>query len=187
MIRGERESEGGGWAEMAGGHFFPSEVMRGRTSSSTTNKLLLLQRFCGSVLLLGSRELGCVAHEETAVDVEASSSSWRGGGEGSGIGDGDGRAGGGTRRRRVDGGGGGGGGGGVMMVEQQEQQRGGGGGGQGVQWVFLGCPGLGKGTYASRLSKLLQVPHIAMGDLVRQELSKSSSMASPSSYLPSCM
>ncbi len=46
-----------------------------------------------------------------------------------------------------------------------------------MQWVFLGCPGVGKGTYASRLSKLLQMPHIAMGDLVRQELSKSSSMA----------
>lgn len=30
-----------------------------------------------------------------------------------------------------------------------------------VQWVFLGCPGVGKGTYASRLSRLLGVPHIA--------------------------
>ncbi|XP_057954627.1 adenylate kinase-like isoform X1 [Malania oleifera] len=42
-----------------------------------------------------------------------------------------------------------------------------------VQWVFLGCPGVGKGTYASRLSTLLGVPHIATGDLVRQELSSS--------------
>ncbi|GAB2300535.1 hypothetical protein Dimus_034575 [Dionaea muscipula] len=42
-----------------------------------------------------------------------------------------------------------------------------------VQWVFLGCPGVGKGTYASRLSSLLGVPHIATGDLVRQELSSS--------------
>lgn len=40
-----------------------------------------------------------------------------------------------------------------------------------VQWVFLGCPGVGKGTYASRLSKLIGVPHIATGDLVRDELS----------------
>ncbi|KAG8374272.1 hypothetical protein BUALT_Bualt11G0114300 [Buddleja alternifolia] len=40
-----------------------------------------------------------------------------------------------------------------------------------VQWVFLGCPGVGKGTYASRLSVLLGVPHIATGDLVREELS----------------
>ncbi|KAJ4777863.1 adenylate kinase [Rhynchospora pubera] len=39
-----------------------------------------------------------------------------------------------------------------------------------VQWVFLGCPGVGKGTYASRLSQLLGVPHIATGDLVREEL-----------------
>ncbi|XP_074275520.1 adenylate kinase 1, chloroplastic [Silene latifolia] len=42
-----------------------------------------------------------------------------------------------------------------------------------TQWVFLGCPGVGKGTYASRLSKLLGVPHIATGDLVRHELSSS--------------
>ncbi|KAM7468148.1 hypothetical protein LguiB_015710 [Lonicera macranthoides] len=43
--------------------------------------------------------------------------------------------------------------------------------GRNVQWVFLGCPGVGKGTYASRLSNLLGVPHIATGDLVREELS----------------
>ncbi|PIA38727.1 hypothetical protein AQUCO_02700141v1 [Aquilegia coerulea] len=42
-----------------------------------------------------------------------------------------------------------------------------------VQWIFLGSPGVGKGTYASRLSKLLDVPHIATGDLVREELSSS--------------
>lgn len=40
-----------------------------------------------------------------------------------------------------------------------------------VQWVFLGCPGVGKGTYASRLSSLLGVPHISTGDLVRHQLS----------------
>ncbi|KAK9289541.1 hypothetical protein L1049_007697 [Liquidambar formosana] len=42
-----------------------------------------------------------------------------------------------------------------------------------VQWVFLGSPGVGKGTYGSRLSNLLGVPHIATGDLVRHELSSS--------------
>ncbi|MCO5594917.1 hypothetical protein L7F22_048952 [Adiantum nelumboides] len=42
----------------------------------------------------------------------------------------------------------------------------------GPQWIFLGCPGVGKGTYASRLAKFLGVPHIAMGDIVRQELSE---------------
>lgn len=36
--------------------------------------------------------------------------------------------------------------------------------------MFLGVPGVGKGTYASRLSNLLGVPHIATGDLVRHEL-----------------
>eukprot|EP00262_Sarcandra_glabra_P007161 TRINITY_DN1977_c0_g1_i1.p1 TRINITY_DN1977_c0_g1~~TRINITY_DN1977_c0_g1_i1.p1 ORF type:complete len:285 (+),score=39.41 TRINITY_DN1977_c0_g1_i1:85-939(+) len=46
-----------------------------------------------------------------------------------------------------------------------------------VQWVFLGCPGVGKGTYASRLSQLLGVPHIATGDLVREELSTSGPLA----------
>ncbi|XP_050386115.1 probable adenylate kinase 6, chloroplastic [Argentina anserina] len=46
-----------------------------------------------------------------------------------------------------------------------------------VQWVFLGCPGVGKGTYASRLSTLLGVPHIATGDLVRDELSSKGPLA----------
>ncbi|XP_068637739.1 adenylate kinase 1, chloroplastic-like [Aristolochia californica] len=46
-----------------------------------------------------------------------------------------------------------------------------------VQWIFLGCPGVGKGTYASRLSQLLGVPHIATGDLVRAELKSSSPLA----------
>lgn len=50
--------------------------------------------------------------------------------------------------------------------------------GRNVQWVFLGCPGVGKGTYAARLSKLLGVPHIATGDLVRQELSSHGPLAS---------
>ncbi|TKY52866.1 Adenylate kinase 1 [Spatholobus suberectus] len=47
-----------------------------------------------------------------------------------------------------------------------------------VQWVFLGCPGVGKGTYASRLSNLLGVPHIATGDLVRDELASSGPLSS---------
>ncbi|GAB2276697.1 hypothetical protein Dimus_011413 [Dionaea muscipula] len=46
----------------------------------------------------------------------------------------------------------------------------GGGTGRSIHWVFLGCPGVGKGTYTSRLSNLLGVPHIATGDLVREEL-----------------
>ncbi|WOK92828.1 putative adenylate kinase 6, chloroplastic [Canna indica] len=50
-------------------------------------------------------------------------------------------------------------------------------GGRGVHWVFLGCPGVGKGTYASRLSQILGVPHIATGDLVREELAASGPLA----------
>ncbi|KAF3576626.1 hypothetical protein DY000_02028977 [Brassica cretica] len=50
--------------------------------------------------------------------------------------------------------------------------------GRNFHWVFLGCPGVGKGTYASRLSTLLGVPHIATGDLVREELSSSGLLSS---------
>ncbi|GAB4854890.1 hypothetical protein Ancab_023476 [Ancistrocladus abbreviatus] len=50
-------------------------------------------------------------------------------------------------------------------------------GARNVHWVFLGCPGVGKGTYASRLSNLLGIPHIATGDLVREELSVSGPLA----------
>ncbi|XP_072966825.1 adenylate kinase 1, chloroplastic-like [Typha angustifolia] len=50
-------------------------------------------------------------------------------------------------------------------------------GSRNVQWVFLGCPGVGKGTYASRLSQLIGVPHIATGDLVREELASSGPLA----------
>jgi len=39
-----------------------------------------------------------------------------------------------------------------------------------VRWVFLGPPGVGKGTYASRVAKAMNVPHIAAGDLVRAEI-----------------
>lgn len=45
-----------------------------------------------------------------------------------------------------------------------------------VQWVFLGPPGVGKGTYASRIAKALGVPHIAAGDLVRAEIKAGSPM-----------
>ncbi|XP_030450854.1 probable adenylate kinase 6, chloroplastic [Syzygium oleosum] len=50
--------------------------------------------------------------------------------------------------------------------------------GRNHQWVFLGCPGVGKGTYASRLSSLIGVPHIATGDLVRDELAASGPLSS---------
>ena len=44
------------------------------------------------------------------------------------------------------------------------------GAGKKLNWVFLGAPGVGKGTYASRMAKQMGVPHISMGDLVRAEI-----------------
>lgn len=52
-----------------------------------------------------------------------------------------------------------------------------------VQWVFLGCPGVGKGTYASRLCSLLGVPHIATGDLVREELASTGPLSTQVVYV----
>lgn len=37
-------------------------------------------------------------------------------------------------------------------------------------WVFLGPPGVGKGTYACRVADALGIAHISAGDLVRQEM-----------------
>lgn len=47
---------------------------------------------------------------------------------------------------------------------------------RGVQWVLIGDPGVKKYVYAENLSKLLEVPHISMGSLVRQELSPRSAL-----------
>uniref|UniRef100_A0A1J3FLC6 adenylate kinase n=1 Tax=Noccaea caerulescens TaxID=107243 RepID=A0A1J3FLC6_NOCCA len=44
---------------------------------------------------------------------------------------------------------------------------------RGVQWVLMGAP---RHVFAVRLSKLLQVPHISMGSLLRQELNPRSSL-----------
>ncbi|KAL1564298.1 adenylate kinase [Salvia divinorum] len=46
--------------------------------------------------------------------------------------------------------------------------------GRGVQWVIMGDPLARRHVYAQRLSKLLDVPHISMGSLVRQELNPNS-------------
>ncbi|XP_044466269.1 probable adenylate kinase 7, mitochondrial isoform X2 [Mangifera indica] len=47
---------------------------------------------------------------------------------------------------------------------------------RGVHWVLIGDPGVKKHVYAERLWKLLEVPHISMGSLVRQELNPRSSL-----------
>lgn len=47
---------------------------------------------------------------------------------------------------------------------------------RGVQWVMIGEPGVKKHVFAERLAELLEVPHISMGSLVRQELHPSSSL-----------
>lgn len=46
--------------------------------------------------------------------------------------------------------------------------------GRGVQWVIMGDPMARRHLYAERLAKLLDVPHISMGSLVRQELNPDS-------------
>lgn len=48
--------------------------------------------------------------------------------------------------------------------------------GRGVHWVIIGEPGAKKHVYAEKLSKLLHVPHISIGTLVRQELSPNCSV-----------
>ncbi|XP_022841717.1 probable adenylate kinase 7, mitochondrial [Olea europaea var. sylvestris] len=47
---------------------------------------------------------------------------------------------------------------------------------RGVQWVIIGDPVARRHVYAERLSKLLDVPHISMGTLVRQEMHPHSSL-----------
>ncbi|KAI9076074.1 hypothetical protein K1719_042008 [Acacia pycnantha] len=46
----------------------------------------------------------------------------------------------------------------------------------GVQWVMIGKPGAKRHVFAERLSKLLEVPHISMGSLLRQELTPRSAL-----------
>lgn len=48
--------------------------------------------------------------------------------------------------------------------------------GRGIHWVLIGDRSAKKHLYAERLSKLLEVPHISMGTLVRQELNPRSSL-----------
>lgn len=45
-----------------------------------------------------------------------------------------------------------------------------------VRWVFLGPPGVGKGTYASRVASAFDAQHIAVGDLIRNEIKQGSAL-----------
>ncbi len=45
-----------------------------------------------------------------------------------------------------------------------------------MKLIFLGPPGVGKGTYASRLAPKWQVAHISTGDLLRAEIKKASEL-----------
>ncbi|CAN1823122.1 Probable adenylate kinase 7, mitochondrial [Linum perenne] len=47
---------------------------------------------------------------------------------------------------------------------------------RGVRWVLIGDPGVKKHLYAEKLSNILQVPHISMGTLLRQELNPGSAL-----------
>uniref|UniRef100_A0A0C9RR25 adenylate kinase n=1 Tax=Wollemia nobilis TaxID=56998 RepID=A0A0C9RR25_9CONI len=49
--------------------------------------------------------------------------------------------------------------------------------GRGVQWVFIGSPGVYKSAYAAKLANILNVPHISMGSLVREELRMQSTLS----------
>lgn len=39
-----------------------------------------------------------------------------------------------------------------------------------MRLVFMGPPGVGKGTYASALSRRCGIPHISTGDMIREEI-----------------
>lgn len=45
-----------------------------------------------------------------------------------------------------------------------------------MKFIFLGAPGVGKGTYASRISPQLGIPQISTGDLVRKEIKQRSEL-----------
>jgi adenylate kinase len=57
--------------------------------------------------------------------------------------------------------------------------------GKRINWVFLGAPGVGKGTYASRISKLMKIPHISAGDLVRDEIKRGTELGAQMSAITS--
>ena len=45
-----------------------------------------------------------------------------------------------------------------------------------INWIVLGMPGVGKGTYAKILSKTMDIEHVSAGDLVREEIATQSDL-----------
>lgn len=45
-----------------------------------------------------------------------------------------------------------------------------------MNFIFLGKQGVGKGTYAQRFSAIEEIPHISMGDLLREEIKSGSAI-----------
>jgi adenylate kinase len=45
-----------------------------------------------------------------------------------------------------------------------------------INWIVLGMPGVGKGTYAKILSKTMDIEHVSAGDLVREEIATASEL-----------
>ncbi|RLJ05312.1 MAG: adenylate kinase [Candidatus Aenigmatarchaeota archaeon] len=55
-----------------------------------------------------------------------------------------------------------------------------------MRFVFLGPPGVGKGTYASRVAPILGIAHISTGDIFREEIKKETELGKKvKSYLES--
>ncbi|HRY20253.1 MAG TPA: nucleoside monophosphate kinase, partial [Flexilinea sp.] len=48
--------------------------------------------------------------------------------------------------------------------------------------VFLGAPGVGKGTQAERLAEELKIPHISTGDLFRENLKNQTELGKKAQY-----
>ena len=48
--------------------------------------------------------------------------------------------------------------------------------GKAINWIVLGMPGVGKGTYAKILSKTMDIEHVSAGDLEREEIGTKSDL-----------
>ena len=46
----------------------------------------------------------------------------------------------------------------------------------GLNLVFLGAPGVGKGTFANKIAPLLNIPAISTGDIIRGEIKAGSAL-----------